>query len=101
MAKPFRIIQMSDLHLLAEINDTLLNVPTHESVKSLIDLIWHDSTKPDLIILSGDISQDGSKNSYLHAINLFKKLNLPIYTTPGNHDDNSVLMHLLPLENFS
>jgi len=99
-AAPFRIVQISDIHLYGEQEKALLGVKTHDSFEAVIKLLKTDQ-KPDLIILSGDLSQDGSKASYLKIAEKMKEFTLPIYYVPGNHDNPKTLSETYPLENIT
>lgn len=45
----------------------------------------------DAIIVSGDISNDGSLASYIFADQIFENLNIPTYWCAGNHDNLHIL----------
>lgn len=91
-----RIIQISDCHLFANTEQTLLSVNTYESLTTITQSIQMLHPKAECIIASGDISQDDSKKSYEHFIALTKKLNVPVYAVPGNHDDILMMKNLFP-----
>ncbi len=97
---PFRIVQISDIHLFAEREKALLGIKTHDSFEAALDLLKTDK-KPDLILLSGDLSQDGSKASYVHIADRMKTFDVPIYYVAGNHDDPNMLNTVYPLENIT
>jgi 3',5'-cyclic AMP phosphodiesterase CpdA len=42
--------------------------------------------KPDLVILSGDFTQIGSKEEFIAARDFIEKISAPVFTVPGNHD---------------
>src|SRR3954468_7627729 len=45
------------------------------------------TTEPmDFCIIGGDLSESGSAEQISTVSDLFKKLNMPLYTVPGNHD---------------
>ena len=98
--KPLRIVQISDIHLFGESEKTLLGVNTNESFEAVVKLLKTDQ-KPELILLSGDLSQDGSKASYLKIAAKLKEFAIPIYYVPGNHDDPKMLGETYPLENIT
>src|SRR5262249_40366568 len=79
----------------------LLGVKTNESLKAVLDLVKQNEKDIDLIILSGDLSQDGSKESYMRLANLMKPFQVPIYYVPGNHDDPKTMAHVFPRETIS
>ena len=97
---PFRIVQISDTHLFAEVEKVLLGVQTQQSFDAVVNLLKTDSL-PDLIILSGDLAQDGSKNAYLRIAKQLKEFPVPIYYVAGNHDDPQNLNAVYPLDNIT
>lgn len=96
----FRIVQISDIHLFEEPEKVLLGVNTTESFDAAIQLLKMDQ-KPDLIILSGDLSQDGSIASYLRVAEKLKEFAIPTYYVLGNHDEANTLHETYPLENIT
>jgi Icc protein len=96
-----RIVQISDLHLYADKEKTLLGVNTHQSLTAALDLLKADAKQPDIILLSGDLSQDHSEIAYQHVIEAFKTFSAPIYYVPGNHDDKQKMPTLLSAKMFS
>jgi len=51
---------------------------------------------PDLLLATGDLSEDGSRTSYLTLRNYLKPLGIPILALPGNHDDPGLLAEIFP-----
>ena len=82
----FRILQLTDTHLFAQAQETLLGLPTQTCLQRIIDRILQRPQLPDFIVLTGDLSQDGRAGSYAHLSTLLEPLGLPIYWLPGNHD---------------
>lgn len=97
---PVRIVQISDIHLFADKKEELLGVKTYESFSAVIDLLKKDSV-PQLILLTGDLSQDFTDISYMHVAEKMKDFPLPVYCVPGNHDDANKMAKLFPYENVS
>lgn len=81
-----RIVQMSDTHLYATPDKTLLGVNTQDSFQAVLDALKADDLKPDFLLLTGDLSQDGSVVSYRRLVDQLSELRIPIYCVPGNHD---------------
>lgn len=98
---PLRIIHISDTHLLQNSNGELLGVKTSESFQAVVELVKEREKKIDLILLSGDLSQDGSEKSYQNLASMLKIFQVPIYYAPGNHDNLKQMEHVFPLENIS
>lgn len=99
--RPIKIIQISDTHLLADQQDELLCVKTSESFKTALKLIQEKNHGIDLVLHSGDISQDGSLASYQRLADLLDGLNAPVYCMPGNHDNTNVMREVFPYKHIS
>jgi len=86
LPSPLCVVQLTDIHLFAETGEQLLGLPTIESFQRVVQQIAALQPSPDLIVLTGDLSQDGKPRSYQNLKELLQPLNLPIYWLPGNHD---------------
>lgn len=91
-----RILQISDIHLNKDVNGELLGVKTQESLQAVIEHIQQHQPKQNAIVLSGDLSQDGSADSYERLADMVTKIEGPIYFVPGNHDNSDVLNKVYP-----
>lgn len=91
-----RIVQISDTHLFAEKEKALLGVRPQESLEALLDLLKKDPFPPSLLILSGDLSQDGLEASYIRLASMLKNLSIPTYYVPGNHDNLEIMQKVFP-----
>lgn len=98
--KPVRIVQISDIHLYKDKNKELLGVKTHESFAAVLHLLKNATAVPDMVILTGDLSQDYSEQSYLIIADLIKEFHFPIYYIPGNHDDSNTMSRVYPRDNL-
>lgn len=96
-----RFLQISDIHLFADPQGSLLGVPTQDSFAAVIKLIQKETQPIDFIILSGDLSQDYSEASYACVAAALKPLQIPVYYVPGNHDSPKVMTRVYPLETIS
>lgn len=81
-----RIVQLSDIHLTQSPGETLYGVDTGESLTAAIHSIQSLQPAPDLIVVTGDISEDGSVKSYQRFADCMVPLDCPVYVLPGNHD---------------
>jgi len=84
-------VQLTDVHLFADPQQKLLGIPTAQSLEQVIELINIEHPKLDLVIVTGDISQDGSFESYRLFQQQLSKINAHSLWTAGNHDDFSVI----------
>ena len=87
--KPLRLLQLTDPHLGALAAETLIGLNTEESFKDVLSLIRDSGIDYDLIIGTGDISNDGSVASYQRFIDAVREYlpNIPLAWLPGNHDN--------------
>ncbi|MEM8613627.1 MAG: phosphodiesterase [Cyanobacteria bacterium P01_H01_bin.105] len=78
------IAQISDLHV--QLPDKLAYgvVDTNPLVTAAIDRLLHP--RPDLVIASGDLIQDGTLAEYELLKTMLAPLQCPVYLMPGNHD---------------
>jgi Icc protein len=95
---PLRMIQISDTHLFSDPAKALVGVPTQESLNAVMELIKQKGGKFDLILHSGDLTQDYAKSSYFHIAEMLSVFNVPIYCVPGNHDDPKVMAEVYPYQ---
>ena len=58
------VLQLTDTHLFADEHGTLLGIKTSESFKAVIESVVNQGMHFDFIMVSGDISQDYSPESY-------------------------------------
>lgn len=97
--KSLRIVQLSDLHLFADPESSLLGVNTQESFNALLEMLRKE--KFSFIILSGDLTQDGSDAAYLRIAKALKLFQVPVYFVAGNHDNVKIMARIYPVENIS
>lgn len=81
------IAQVSDTHLLGNKNAELNGVKPFANLRKVLDHISVLEDKPDFLIVTGDISQDATLESYVHLRNFLESSKLKYYMLPGNHDD--------------
>ncbi len=88
---PLTLVQLSDSHLFAEAGRTLLGLDTADSLQRVVALARAQQPRIDLLLASGDLSQDGSPASYARFAALSAVLDAPARWYPGNHDEAAVL----------
>ncbi|PPL17469.1 3',5'-cyclic-AMP phosphodiesterase [Oceanisphaera arctica] len=86
------LLQITDTHLFAGKNTDLLGIAPWHSCRAVVDAILEDeraceASRRDLILATGDLSQDHSGASYRHFTALMSELAPPVFWLPGNHDD--------------
>ena len=81
-----KFIQISDSHLFDSADKKLIGVDTDASLRAIVDLIEEERGVVG-ILATGDLSQDGSLESYQRFEEIVSRLDLPVYWLPGNHDN--------------
>jgi len=82
-----RVVQITDIHLLAEPGAKLYGIDTAVVLQKVIDAIVGLTPPPDLMIATGDLAEDGSEATYNRLGKLLAAVNIPVYVLAGNHDD--------------
>lgn len=82
-----KILHMSDLHI-TEFGHEIWETDTLAHFDQAIKTI-HKMNDIDAIIVTGDLSNDGSLWSYNYIDNAFTTLGIPVFCCPGNHDNIS------------
>ena len=93
MPTPLTIAQVSDPHLFADPEGTLLDWPTRASFAAVLDHVR--TTAPDLVLLTGDLTHDAKPATYQAVSDLMVPLDVPCLALPGNHDDPALMQTLL------
>ena len=96
LADTVRLVQITDCHLVADPVALLRGVDTGATLAAVIERVRAEAPPPDLVLATGDLSQDGSVESYRRLKVLFARLDAPVHCLPGNHDDPATLSAVLP-----
>ncbi len=92
---PLRVVQLSDFHLFADPKSKLLGLPTQQSFESVLELVRSEQPHMDVILATGDLSQDASAASYARAVEHLDEFGIPVYWLEGNHDKPAPLVQAL------
>lgn len=91
MQKVHYIAQISDTHLFGGKNQKINGANSYDHLRSVINHIVSLHNKPDLIVVSGDLSQDCTFESYQNLANLLNTSGIRYLVLPGNHDDVTMI----------
>ena len=93
-------LQITDMHLFANPEQTLLGVNTDATFNAVVDLALEQHPKPDVILLTGDLSQDETIPAYERIAERLKGFHCPKYWIPGNHDDTDYINKVFSQHNI-
>lgn len=82
-APPFLLLQISDTHLGADWKD---DVDPDECLLRAVEAILDLPQRPDALVITGDLTQNGAPEEYERVRQLVAPLDLPPHVLPGNHD---------------
>lgn len=87
--KPFTLLQVSDCHLLEDPDGLYRDQSPDQCFQRLLPAL--KAIRPDGIVVTGDVAEDGSAAAYERATELLSGLCATIAYLPGNHDDVDVM----------
>jgi Icc protein len=96
------ILQLSDLHILAAPDDQMFGIKTEHYFHACFDQAVRlrsqqaDTGKQhfDLILLTGDLTQEPSLASYKRILTALESYQAPCICLPGNHDDYALMQQV-------
>lgn len=93
-SKPIRIVQITDCHLNGDAALDYRGANPHENLKKLLSEV--KAFEPDLLLATGDLSEDASPASYQALQGYFDQIDAPVLALPGNHDDAGMVAEAFP-----
>ncbi|HDR0619356.1 3',5'-cyclic-AMP phosphodiesterase [Pasteurella multocida] len=94
-AEVFKIIQITDPHLFKDEHGELLGINTFQSFSQVLQEIKASRFDYDLVLATGDLVQDSSREGYLHFCEQVKSLEKTVFWIPGNHDFQPKMFEIL------
>lgn len=92
-----RVVQITDAHLYADTEArSRAGIPWRQFQQVVSAVV---AEQPDIVLFTGDISQDESAASYALAVQALAALPCPWYWLPGNHDQRALMIAERPLVN--
>ncbi len=92
------IAQISDTHILARSGGGTVGKSRADNLRRCIADI--NRLRPDLVVHTGDIVQDGLPEEYAHICEIVAPLEMPIYFVPGNRDRRDALLRAFGDHNY-
>ena len=91
-ARRVLVAQLSDTHLLGDPSARLWNHNTTDNLTAVVDAL---PAGIDVLVVTGDVSEDGSHEAYQRALSLTAGRARQRYFLAGNHDDPNVMREVL------
>ena len=92
-----QVIHISDTHLGPSNDFVVRTARTRERLDQLLVAVRARDLAPDLMIHTGDITNDPHPDAYRIAAEIFGELPWPVYFATGNHDDAGMIRAQLPM----
>ncbi len=86
---PVRALQITDLHIVPDVGASIYGTDSFESLRAVLRAALSLPAPPELIVATGDLSEDGSEESYHRLRGALLEAELPVHVLPGNHDSVS------------
>ncbi len=101
MSEPLTALQLTDMHLHATRDSKMRGVRTYDTYHAILRAaLERNRHKPDVVVATGDIVQDESREGYEHFRESLADLGVPILVTSGNHDDPAMMAEVLDSQPF-
>jgi Icc protein len=88
------IAQLTDTHIKPKGRLAYHQVDTAVMLRAAVDHLHQLPQSPDLVVITGDLVDQGSHEEYAHLIEILSLLKQPILVVPGNHDDRVVMQEV-------
>ncbi len=89
-----RILQITDCHLSGNPGARYRGEDAHGNLVAVLRRAR--ACQPDLVLASGDLSEDASAASYRTLQACFDLIDAPVLALPGNHDEPALLAEFFP-----
>jgi Icc protein len=91
------VLQLTDLHLFAGPEGRFKGVDTRETFGQVLSHVRNHYSRPDLILLTGDLAHDGREDTYRLIAERLAPFDAPAYCVFGNHDRPDQARRVYPL----
>jgi 3',5'-cyclic-AMP phosphodiesterase len=85
------VAQITDIHLTDDPQQLVMGVNTEASYGAILAELANLRPTPHLLLLTGDLTQDGSEPAYTRLQQSLESVGIPTYCLPGNHDTVSIM----------
>jgi 3',5'-cyclic AMP phosphodiesterase CpdA len=85
------VAQITDPHIVANARLCLNQIDTASLLRNAVDTLSRLASRPDAVVITGDLVNEGRVSQYQHLRTLLAPLTIPTYLLPGNHDHRASL----------
>lgn len=100
-AASISILQLSDLHILAASEDTMLGINTEHYFHACLEQAFAANQHFDLVLLTGDLAQEPCQASYRRILTSLEAYKTPCICLPGNHDDYELMQQVFNADSIN
>lgn len=93
--RPTIVAQLSDPHVTVPGAPLFGRIDTGALLRDAVHHVNGLDPRPDLVVLTGDLTGDGHLDEYRHLATLLRALHVPWVVVPGNHDDRDALAEVV------
>ncbi len=90
------IAQITDMHVSKPGKLFGKHVDSRANFERCISRVLSLNPKPDLVLLSGDLAENGKPEEYDFIVEQLKRLTCPVLAVPGNHDVREEMLGKIP-----
>lgn len=96
------ITHVTDTHIVPRGKQWLDNAltSTDKRLSQVVDYLNHLNPIPNVVIFTGDLTDDGSEDSYRYFRELVAPLKIPYFVIPGNHDSREGMRSVLSDQSY-
>ena len=85
------IAQITDLHYRIDGVHLFGAVDAHGALENAVEHLKSLTPRPDAVLVTGDLVNDGGDEDYAALADLLRRLPMPVYPIPGNHDRRELM----------
>lgn len=89
------LVQLSDLHVKSGRAYAFNAADSSSILEAAVAFFAGMDPAPDCIVISGDLAEHGEQDAYAFVHAALKRLRVPVYVIPGNHDNRERLKGML------
>lgn len=89
------VVQLSDPHVWRRGEKLYGKIDTAARLEAAVRRVNGLPARPDLVVVTGDLVNDGTEHEYRHVVEILDALEVPWRALPGNHDDADTARRIL------